>query len=523
MEKLSHLTPKKRRKDDGEDLDSARKEKARNFYQAIMADLGNVVESGGAQLVTGVMRNVPSHYLGTSTARNIVVREDDSAFWNAILGELAQEDTSNRVAVVGSPGIGKSTTVAFAIRLLLKQKKTVVYKYRTEDETGYYVQFTPPPTSTDEDGQMQDVGIEVYPEQTKSADIPSLLDPETYYVVDPGKTKTSCNPGPFVVCRVIIVASPDERHWGGSGFTKDEETALGGEIRYFPAWTLPQLEIASMQLSNVQFQAGEVAELFSIFGGVPRQVFAPKRKERNRKQLQTKVESITDQKLREIVTGQVNRHSGFGVDQPGGGVVEFRPTDSFQNVELNLASSSVLEWVRIRFMDSIWTSMAIYPSPISWQLLEDYMLHALQNANPYSVRACVGKQDATYNQFHVLNLGQCTGMTLRADCTAAVIGGPDRTVFYSSDKCHPLYDMIYKVGTIYHALQVTEGKSHKAKRNQITSLVNRLQIGIGGRELRLYFAVHEGVFDSFVTDPVTPVSVNGVSYYHLKLTQGLRA
>ena len=108
-------------------------------------------------------------------------------------------------------------------------------------------------------------------------------------------------------------------------------------------------------------------------------------------------------------------------------------------------------------------------------------------------------------------------------CTAAVIGGPDLTVFYSSDKHHPLYDMIYKVGTIYHAFQVTEGKSHDATQRLINALAQRLQIGSGGRELRLYYAVHDGVFDNFLTKPVEPGCPTGVSIYHLKLVQGLNA
>ena len=514
----------KKRRGDAQHEDSDRKAKARLFYNAIMADVAGVDDSEAdaeESLPWGVMRNVPYHY--AANARNIVIRKNDYTFWTEILGELAQEETSNRVAVVGSPGIGKSTTVAFAIRLLLRQGKTIVYKYRTEDESGYYVQFTPKTSKDGEGNEIPDVDIEVCPEKTVSSDIPALLDPETYYVIDPGKTKTSCNPGPFVVCRVIIIASPDERHWGGSGFMKDEEGALGGEIRYFPAWILPQLEAASTQLSNVQFQVGEVAELYAIFGGIPRHVFAPKRKQRNRAELKRKVESIPDSRLRDIVTGQINRHSGFGVDQPGGGVVEFQPSEDFHDVELKLASSSIVEWVRARFMDSLWSSMALYPSPMSWQLLEDYMLHALQNDNQYSVRTCVGKEDTTYNQFQDLRLRQCIGISLKSDCTAAVIGGPDLTVFYSSDKQHPLYDMIYKDGTIYHAFQVTEGKSREAKQRQINSVAQRLQIGIGGRELRLYYAVHSGIFDNFVTEPVQPVCPNGVSIYHLKLAQGLPA
>ena len=39
--------------------------------------------------------------------------------------------------------------------------------------------------------------------------------PSTFYIVDPGKTKDNCNPPDFFQGQVIIVASPDEGHWGG--------------------------------------------------------------------------------------------------------------------------------------------------------------------------------------------------------------------------------------------------------------------------------------------------------------------
>ena len=268
----------------------------------------------------------------------------------------------------------------------------------------------------------------------KSSEIPSLLNPETYHVINPGKTKDNCSPGPFVVCCVIIVTSPDEWHWGGSGFMKDDQTGLGGDIRHFPAWSLPQLQAASTQLSKVQFQDDHVPELCSIFGGIPRQVFAPNRKERNCTDLKRKVESMAEQKLCNIVMGQINQHLDFGIDQPGGGIVEVWPKENFKEVELMLASSSTLKWVQNRFMSSIWTAMATHPSPTSWQLLEDCPLYALQKSNQCTARACVRKSDAAHNQPQNLLLGQCNGTALKSDCTTAVIDGPNLIAFHSSER-----------------------------------------------------------------------------------------
>ena len=132
MKDASQSSKKKKRPSPKEDEDEKEDGDVRDTARdAIMVDLHDVEAATAAVdecgcVVTGVMRNVPDHYSGAT--RNIIVREVNRAFWESILDELEKEHTSNRVAAVGSPGIGKPTTVAFAIRLLLKQSKTVVYK-----------------------------------------------------------------------------------------------------------------------------------------------------------------------------------------------------------------------------------------------------------------------------------------------------------------------------------------------------------------------------------------------------------
>jgi hypothetical protein len=204
--------------------------KAVAFLDAIMTNLA----PSQHQVIHGVMKSVPDPFSGI--ARNVIIRGSDLAFWNELLGGLSAPNGFKRVTAVGTPGIGKSTTASFAIRLLLEQRKTVVYINRTTDASGYYIQFIP---SEDEEGKFH---VELIPETTSPTNIDSLSDAESYYVVDPGLTKTSCNPAHLVPARVIIVASPDERHWGGSSFTKNDQSGLGGFILYFPSWSLLELE-----------------------------------------------------------------------------------------------------------------------------------------------------------------------------------------------------------------------------------------------------------------------------------------
>jgi hypothetical protein len=72
-------------------------------------------------------------------------------------------------------------------------------------------EFTP-------NNESDTVTTKVYHECNGGDDIASLFDSSTYYVVDPGKTKDSCDPVEDFEPKVIIVSSPDECHWGGNSF-----------------------------------------------------------------------------------------------------------------------------------------------------------------------------------------------------------------------------------------------------------------------------------------------------------------
>lgn len=60
-----------------------------------------------------------------------------------------------------------------------------------------------------------------------------LSKPSVYYVVDPGLTKDSCNPNIDFKGKVIIIASPDDGHWGDPILSKCGEV-LGGHSSSYP-------------------------------------------------------------------------------------------------------------------------------------------------------------------------------------------------------------------------------------------------------------------------------------------------
>mmetsp|Transcript_8817 Transcript_8817/g.14646 ORF Transcript_8817/g.14646 Transcript_8817/m.14646 type:complete len:84 (-) Transcript_8817:347-598(-) len=59
------------------------------------------------------------------------------------INQLEDPEQRDRVAVVGTPGIGKSTTSVYLIKRLLALEKTVVYLRRSVEKNRHHMQLTP--------------------------------------------------------------------------------------------------------------------------------------------------------------------------------------------------------------------------------------------------------------------------------------------------------------------------------------------------------------------------------------------
>ena len=151
------------------------------------------------------------------TLGNIVLRSIVEPFWQSCIDRVEGlfPNDRYRVCAVGTPGIGKTFTTPLLLRMLLLKNSTVVYIRRSVDLDSWYYEFIP--TS---DGKNP-YTVNVFPEETtKYSDFPSLEEPSAYYVVDPGESKVSCSPMSTFPARVIIISSPNDRHWGGEEFEK---------------------------------------------------------------------------------------------------------------------------------------------------------------------------------------------------------------------------------------------------------------------------------------------------------------
>jgi len=243
---------------------------------------------------------------------NLILRLDTEDFWNECITQAGIQ----RVCAVGSPGIGKSITTAFLIKQLLEDQKTVVFLKRTESRDSWYCQFVPTA-----DGSR--VTTTLFSEETKPSDIPSLRDPKTYYVVDPEKTKDSCDPSLFVKAKVIINSSPNPMHWGDNEFTKARDSTRGGCFRVYPLWTLPEMRAAApLVLDTCNPDLAMISQRFYRHGGTARIVFAEDTDTADEAQTRD-MGKLTVEQAKSIAMGEMQALDTFSESQPKSSVMGY--------------------------------------------------------------------------------------------------------------------------------------------------------------------------------------------------------
>ena len=123
------------------------------FAQSIMQDYETIPGNQGMKILRDVTnietRNEP---------RDIVIRNITEPFWQSCINVVDKEGVRDRVAAVGSPGIGKTFATPILIRMLLKKNHTVVYLKRSVKIKGWYFEFVPSNPSID---------VFVYPEKRR--------------------------------------------------------------------------------------------------------------------------------------------------------------------------------------------------------------------------------------------------------------------------------------------------------------------------------------------------------------------
>jgi hypothetical protein len=495
-------------------------EVARLFLESIEQTPDIIADSDGMYVLSEVM------FLESEERYPLIIRKNTEPFWDAVIDLVNITKPSgrnkNRVCAVGTPGIGKTRTTPILIRMLLERGKTVIYFLREPAGEGYYYEFIPWA------GENNSTAVNAYNELQRDS-IESLESTETYYIVDPGRTKDSCDKGTNFKPKVILVTSPDERHWGSTEFEKKRD-GIRGFFKFMPVWSLDELFCAAPFLSfedpeledllNVPEKLKEeIMNRYRLFGGVPRNIFdASDSREDNRQSQMSAINSLTVDQAERLFQRESQLVDNFRENQPKSAVMHYNSSvDSlFRERQTIIASDYVYEQVSNRFLSSLWNNV---PNDRTGNMLETYVKIILSRPGKpvdFENQPIVESSDPRYNESLALYLGGCNEIRISSDPITSSLKYP-MVMFYSYVLNFPLFDFCYFNDTMKQLVlfQATMAAKHDIKQNALKNLVEKVEKTSSCSSVLLCYAVHSSRYSVFSTTPKNP-SVNSTFIFDVK-------
>jgi hypothetical protein len=482
-------------------------QKGKAYIDSILKPYEDIPNSHGMKVLRGV------YDLETSKNKDVVLRTMAEDYWMKVI----EATKTNRVCALGTPGIGKSTTTCVLIRLLLAQKKTVLYHMRSTRENGWVYIFTPSRNSETIDVAAMKGNVftfkDIYNNQS------------TYYVVDPHRTKDDCNLDASYEGKVIIVASPDEVHWGGSEFTKNRANDMGIFLIY-PVWSLQELIMSSVIFTgtDTMITIADIEERFWRFGGVPRSIFS--KNYEDQKQLQNQaLANLTSESAITLAFKERTGIKTFGSDLPKGILLAYILADgdnhSYRKGYVVLCSDYVYEFVAKKFMKDLWLKIASNYQSFDGKLFEAYAGHLFYDSvRPRRLMVTVRllRNNNSTNAFKV-QIGGCLKQ-MKVENIIDEALATQMVLFVPTSSTNKLVDFMYREGNTFYLFQCTIAKTHSARPDHILELMvkvisNRMPSMLESnpgtntnREIHDYpwfilcYVVPEFRFKEFATNPV---------------------
>ena len=492
-------------------------EQGQDYIKSIMGNYEPIPDVNGMEDDTpatngmNVLCNVMNIESGKSS--NVIIRSITEKFWLQVI----EATKRHRVCALGTPGIGKTTTTCILIRLLLKQNKTVVYQICGTKNDSFVYMFTP---RMDSLGEV--VNVKVIEEQNFKYWDTNVNQKNIYYIVDPGKTTDNCDLNSDFKGKVIIVTSPDERHWGESEFDKlrdsgnDEESGgTQGIFLYYPVWTLSEL-LASVPYvtANRHFNVSDVKARFDRFGGVPRYIFSADIDSEIIKQ-NICLEKLNDNTAVSLAHRKRTAIKSSSEDLPKGMLLSYvlmsKKNQTFREGFAVFSSEYVYNWIVNKFKFQLWKEMVRDELDFDTYLYEAYVRKLFYSNSPcqepqeYKIMNCVGKTgDRTVK---TTCLGGCKEVTKVDDIlqSAAKLSNIVFTPFSTQNK---LIDFIYSIDDCmtFNCFQCTISNTHDAQQSLIFDLVKTLMEIRSNKaklpRIQLFYCVPRGKFSTFATKPV---------------------
>lgn len=466
------------------------------FVKSIFGVITDIAGSNGMKVLYNVVD------LETGLSGNIVLRNITESFWLKVI-ETAEK---KRVCALGTPGIGKTTSSCILIRTLLEKNKTVVYHVRTEQTTNFVYMFIP---AADMTGK---INVKVVPERIFSTGDSKIDNKAIYYVVDPGDTSDSCNPSVMFKGKVIIVASPDDGHWGESAFRKNRR-GIVGTFLFFPVWTLFEL-LKARQYMRSHLTEEEIEARYDDVGGIPRHIFTDDDDDfaNELKDQVTAINDLTEHQIRQLALGNIAAVQTFKKTQPKSRIMAYGCVDpNFENYTVAVVSRRVARLLVNEHIKVLWNVILDRGGArgtTTWQIFETYC-HILMLGDcykeyyDYMYHDGFVLQDITNTSFPPLQLGGCSDIKGTHDELITAAKRKENVVFYSFDRSYPQIDFVYRKENTILGFQVTIGKTHDC---QPGLLMDAMEKTGSDHEFLLICLTYDTRYEKFNLKPANPFS-----------------
>ena len=382
-----------------------------------------------------------------------------------------------------------------------------MYRVCRVGEKGFLFMFTPRMNSS---GEVVDV--KVIEEKDFLYWDTNFNQPSIYYVVDPGKTKEfNCNLDDDFHGKVVIVASPDNRHWGESDFLKYRGKTKG-LFMFLPVWTLNELLYAKQYFEYSIDDDEEIMRRYEKMGGIPRHIFTDNVTFLGILESQkAALNSLNEDQLRKLTANDINSAQTSDKDQPKSLLMVYEGSNdnSFRTVNVAVSSKFVLSKLIEKNADFMWKlmiSLSVEYGGYGWKIFESYCQERLLGA-PKEYFDCKyhnGTDLVPMQNTLSLKLGGCSAIKgTRENLITAASKNKDQTLFYSLDPNHVFIDFIYKKEDTFYAFQVILADHHTCNSTYLLKYANEAG---GPTKFVMHYLCYGTKYSKFKLKPKNPLA-----------------
>ena len=440
----------------------------------------------------------------------ILLREPVRAFWKETAAKLL---AGKHVVAVGSPGIGKSSTHPYLLKLLLETGRPVVFLKRgLPPKYGTYYEFRP------REGGYE--AFEYDEVDVRKGTIASLQDPDAFLLIEPyGQRKL---PDRDIKARIALVCSPNREHYRGMEKTGPDE--FGATSLYFPHWTLDELYEARPYMCDdngdpILANNEDVDERVRLYGLIPRHVFSEDPAMVDSSQ-NTALARVSEDHVKMIMNA-LDGGTAIEIDDssslsPSSYVIAYESKSPFSSRTIVVVSDHVKAELWNLHSSVLFRQVQFGESPIARHMFEPYCREqiAKKDGATFKIRSCVGKREkkdgSPQLSPYIPRVGDAKWKIEKVGELYDTDLLPE-TLYHSASDTQKLIDALVKRedGGV-DGFQFTLGDTHTCNTQHLGAFASKF--GTSARPFRLYYVVPFITFTDFVTVPVTPVAANAEVY-----------